>query len=167
MSIRIPKNKIKENKYTSGGEFIEEITNKEYKGYYCEFNNSFYSGKNFDSKSSLKLIKFKDRNKFLNNSSLAAFSLLKGLTSKHFQIPKINNIPTKRYLVSNNSNPQFYYTEINKTPTIIREIDEDTYKTIQKNPLYKTSYVGEYKGKTQTLNEADQQIPGLKFFLGG
>lgn len=167
MSIRIPKNKIKESKYTSGGEFIEEITNKMYKGYYYELNNSFYTGKEYDVKS-LKLIKVENRNKFLTKGSpLAMFSILSGLTSQKFQIPKINNIPTNKFSTNINNDLQFYYTEINKEPIIIKEIDENTYKQIKSNPIYKTTYVGDYKGKTQTLEEANQQIPGLKTFLGG
>jgi hypothetical protein len=68
MALRIPKNQIKESKYTSGGEYIIESTNAPYQGYYCEVNNVLYAGKTFDSKSPI-LIPIKNRNTLFNKGT--------------------------------------------------------------------------------------------------
>ena len=41
--MRIPSNIIQTGKYTSGGEFVEKLTNKPYQGYYYELNGSLYT----------------------------------------------------------------------------------------------------------------------------
>mgnify|MGYP000061509656 CR=1 FL=1 len=50
---------------------------------------------------------------------------------------------------------------------MIRKItfDEDSYKSLQSQPVYQTTFVGTYNGTTQTIDQADQQVPGLKAFL--
>ena len=181
MALRVPKNKVKEGKYTSGGQFIEVNTNKIYKGYYCEFNNEFYIGKEFDIKSP-KLTPVKNANTLLNKGkSLAIFSTITGITSQALQStpipgvpfsPGINNapgggnIPNIPAISKENIPPKFYCKKTNNQPIIIKEINETTYKSFLTNPLYQTTFTGTYQGKNQTIEDAEKQMPGLVSFLG-
>ena len=57
--MRLPKNIISENLYTSGNEFVDATTNSLYQGYYYEINGKFYAGGTFDSKAP-EIIKIKE-----------------------------------------------------------------------------------------------------------
>ena len=132
MAIRIPSNQIVTSKYTSGGEFIVELTNAAYQGYYYELNNNLYAGKTFDIKSP-KLIKIKDRNTLLNRGlSTAIFSLVSGITSKTLSTPKITSLPGGS--ARGNNEIRFYCKKINE-PNLIKEINEDDFKSLQTNPI--------------------------------
>ena len=120
MAIRIPSNQIVTSKYTSGGEFIVELTNAAYQGYYYELNNNLYAGKTFDIKSP-KLIKIKDRNTLLNRGlSTAIFSLVSGITSKTLSTPKITSLSNgiNDLYIKPEGIPKFYCKKINNQPII-------------------------------------------------
>ena len=165
--IRIPKNQIKESKYTSGGEYIIESTNAPYQGYYYELNNVLYAGKVFDLKSPI-LIPIKNRNTLFNKGiSTALFSAISGITSQTLQTPKFNSIPNTIYSPPGDTTPKFYCKKVNEKPTIIKEINEDTYNSLKLNPLYQTTYTGVYNNKNQSIEEANKQMPGITTFLIG
>jgi hypothetical protein len=165
MGLRVPKNKIQEGKYTSGGEYMVESTNAMYKGYYYVFNNEAYVGKEYDSKA-LKLIPIKNRNKLLNKGkSLAIFSLLTGITSQALQTPNFSSLPNNPSTTGGIETLKFYCKKINDQSSIIKEIDEINYKLLQNNSLYQVTYIGTYLGITQTIDMADKQLPGLKIYI--
>ena len=58
----------------------------------------------------------------------------------------------------------YFYTK-KYNDNLIKKIDESTYLNLQSNPLYITTYTGDYNGKFQTLDEANSQLPGLIIFL--
>ncbi len=166
MGLRAPKNRIKEGKYTSGGEFVETTTNKPYQGYYCVLNDSFFIGKTFDPNAS-KLTPIPKKNKFFDKSkSLALYSSITGITSQMLQTPTINSIPTNKFSNQSFIDTKFYYKKVNEQPIIIKEIDENTYKSLITNSLYQVTFIGTYQGKTQSIDEAEKQLPGIKAFLG-
>jgi hypothetical protein len=167
MSIRIPSNQIVTSKYTAGSELLVESTNTVYVGYYYELNNNLYAGKSYNEKAP-KLIKIKDRNTLLGkNNSLAIFSLISGITSQTLQKPNPTSLPSIPPLIKETTTVKFYCKKINIQPILIKEISEDNYKSLQLDPLYQTTYVGTYQGKFQSLDQANQQIPGLKSFVLG
>ena len=49
--------------------------------------------------------------------------------------------------------------------TAVSASDEDTYKALQNNPLYQTTFIGTYNNKTQTPEIAETQMPGINAFL--
>jgi hypothetical protein len=158
--MRVPKNRIKEGKYTSGGELMDVSTNTPYKGYYYEMNGMQYAGKTFDPKA-IKLSPIKDRNKLFNNASTAIFSLISGITSQAISSTSVSgkpiNISDSPYIV------KYYAKKLNVQPIVIREIDENTYKSLQTDPLYQTTFVGD----KQNVDQAEKQMPGIKAFLQG
>jgi hypothetical protein len=162
--MRIPKNKIKEGKYTPGGEFIESATNTPYIGYYFEMNGGFFAGKTYDPNAK-NLIPKKDQNKLFNNASTGLFSLIAGITSQQLTSPSSTSIPSKTNVYSPRANVdtdvRYFSSKVNQNPTIIKEIDENQFKTLSKSPMYKVSSTG----PGISLEEAEAKLPGLKAFL--
>ena len=156
--MRVPKNIIQVGKYTSGGEFVEEKTNKPYQGYYFELNGSLYTGKEY-SIDAIKIIKKQDQNQLYNSSNTALFSLVSGITSQQLSVPPINSISI------NTTSTRFFAQKINVNPIIIKEVDEKSYISVRGNPLYKTTFIGNYNGVNQNVDQAEKQIPGLTAFL--
>jgi hypothetical protein len=161
--MKIPSNKIKTGKYTSGGEFVEEITNKPYQGYYYELNNSLYAGKEFKDDAP-KIIKIQDANKmYYKNLDTATFSNLSGITSQQLSSPKVTGI------VNTSGSPIRYFAKkLNNNPILIKEIDKDTYNSLQKDPIYQTIIINLPASDTpdpNVLDNANKQMPGLKPFI--
>jgi hypothetical protein len=160
--MRIPKNIISKNLYTSGDEFVNAKTNAPYQGYYYEYSSKFYSGSEYNPQS-LEIIKIKESNSLFNNVSTVVFSALSGISSQ-----AITSAVVKGNHVNNeNKTVIFFSRQVNIKPTLIKSIDENTYLSIQKDALYQTIYMGTYKGKVITADQAYAQMPGLKEFLEG
>jgi hypothetical protein len=159
--MKIPANIIVENKYTQGNEYIEEKTNKNYQGYYYELNGLLYAGKSY-SDNALKIIPITDRNKMLTQGlSVATFSVVSGITSQDLEqqpVPSIY-VNTESDLVP----VRYFSSQVNIQPKIIKEISKETYDSLKTNSLYQITFIG----PTQSIEQADKQMPGLKSFLLG
>lgn len=162
--MRIPKNIIQTSKYTSGKEFVYKLTQTPYQGYYYVLNNLFYVGKEY-SQDAPELIKITQSNSLLYNSKTAIFSAISGISSQFLKIPKVKSIQTSAR--DNSVETRYFNQQINIQPILIKEISKETYESIQEVSLYKTTFVGNYNGTIQTLDQADKQMPGLKAFLLG
>ena len=163
--MKVPSNIIQTGKYTSGNEFVEEKTNKPYQGYYYELNGSLYTGKEY-SIDAIKIIKKQDQNQLYNSSNTALFSLVSGITSQQLTSILVKGEPVSDGL-QHYDDITFYSRQVNINPIIIKSIDEKTYISLQGNPLYQTTFIGNYNGVNQTIDQADAQMPGLRTFLGG
>ena len=158
MAIRIPLNQIVTSKYTVGKEYLVLSTYKEYQGFYYEFNNNFFAGREFDVNSP-ELIKI--------DSDKVNPLLLNPKTSTYGKISKTNIITNKIISQPTGGNPKesnldeinFYCKKINTN--VIKRIDEDTYLELQNNSLYQTTFVGKYDSRNQSLATAETQIPGI------
>jgi hypothetical protein len=160
--MRIPKNIISENLYTSGDEFVDIKTNALYQGYYYEYKAKFYAGDTFNYQAP-EIVKIKASNSLLNNISTVIFSALSGITSQALTSAVVKGNP----IDTENKTVIFFSRQVNIQPTLIKSIDENTYISIQKDALYQTIYIGTYKGNTITADQAYTQMPGLKEFLEG
>jgi hypothetical protein len=165
--MKVPSNIIQTGKYTSGGEFVEELSNKPYQGHYYELNGSLYTGKEY-SVNAVKIIKKQNQNQLYNSTSTAMFSFMSGITSQQLSVPPINSINVNN--LSDEGIPlgystRFFAQKININPITIKEIDEKSYTSLQGTPLYKTTFIGSYNGVNQNIDQAEAQIPGLKTFL--
>ena len=154
--MRVPKNKIKTGKYTSGGEFVELLTNQSYQGYYYEINNKFYIGKEF-STNAAELIRVQQQNQLYNQSTnIALFSFISGITSQALSSPRVASIPTQTEATT-----RYFSQQTNVNPITIKEISKETYDSLQGNSLYRITFIG----PNQTEDQAETQMPGLKAFL--
>jgi hypothetical protein len=158
--MKIPKNIIKTGKYTAGEEFYIKETQAPYKGYYYILNNSYYAGKEYNEKAP-EIIKIQQANTMLFRGSTAIFSIISGITSQMLKAPKVTSVQPN---TESNSVPERYFSsQVNIKPTIIKEISKDTYDSLQGNPLYQITFIG----PTQSIDQAEKQLPGIKAFLIG
>lgn len=165
--MRIPKNIVSEGLYTQGNEFVDVKTNAPYQGYYYEYKAKFYIGKSFDPKAS-EIVKIKQSNSLFNNISTALFSAISGIASQALISSVVKGNPVGgNNLEYSNEKITFYSRQVNIQPILIKSIDENTYISIQKDAMYQTTYIGNYKGNITTAEQAYTQMPGLKEFLEG
>lgn len=148
-------------KYTSGGEYALIESQKEYQGYYYEFGNRKYAGKEWDI----------DNPEIIEISKISleynAFPAIKIINDNR------NNGSPGNY-VFDYSNPssyssgfRYFCVKVNN-PTLIREINEADFKKFTNNPLYKTVALafGEQFSPSD-INQAEKIIPGIRYFLSG
>ena len=167
--IRIPKNIIVESKYTQGNEYMFVSTYKKYQGYFYELNGKIFAGKEFDVYApELMIISSNKTNSLLTKVSTYVFGKLANKTIQDLQsiIPKSLPIINSNESFYDPETPLFFYRKINQTPIKINRTDEETYKSLQNNTIYQTTFVGNYQEVTQNPEIAEQQMPGLKAFLG-
>lgn len=164
--MRIPSNIIQTGKYTSGNEFVEEKTNKPYQGYYYELNGSLYTGKEYNG-NAIKIIKIKESNSLFNNLKTILFSAISGISSQSLSSVIIKGNPTDNDGIPHGVTLSFYSKQLNFTPILIKSVDENTYISLQRNAIYQTIYIGDYKGNIITADQAYSQMVGLKTFLEG
>ena len=167
MALRIPKNLIVTSKYTSGGEYMFKSTQKEYKGYYYELNGKVYAGREFktDSNELLK-IDINNINPFLSRASTSTYGFLSNVNINSGTVNSLFIINSDETFYDGEEDLFFFCKKINETPIKINRISEETYVSLQKNPIYQTTFIGKYAGITQTSDQAYQQMPGLEAFLG-
>jgi hypothetical protein len=184
MAIRIPQNQI-QYKYTIGKEYMVESTYKEYQGYYYEINGKLFIGKEFDSNAP-ELIPIPKNN--TNVSNLFNSLLTKASTYAYGKISGIkidNTKPISSYFVPSEKDAQKgetirYYIQ-QKNNNLIKEVNEDNYKSLLNNPIFTTTKIkcfivadllnpvgdNNYIFDTKELDEAEKIIPGIKTFLLG
>ena len=158
--MRIPKNIIETDKYTTGGELVYKETQTSYKGYYYILNNRYFAGKEYIVNAP-ELIKTQQSNTLLYRPSTAIFSAASGITSKSLRSPKVSSIQPN--IVSNPTSTRYFSQQINVKPITIKEISKETYDSLQGNSLFTTTFIG----LTQNIDQANQQMPGLRAFLVG
>ena len=153
MRIRVPKNQIIKNKYTSGGEYIVESTHQPYQGYYYELNGKLFTGKEYSPSASVLIKVTKDNiNPLLAKGSTYLYGLLSGV--------KLSNLkPSSHIFQKTDPNERyadrFFIKKVNDNPPIIKEINEDTYKQFQNDPLYVSTKIkwDTIGSNEQTLNQ--------------
>lgn len=108
--MRIPKNKIQENQYTAGGEFIEKGSKTPYTGYYFTIdNNKYFIGKLYSHKA-VELVK--------ENKTPPPVPF--------------------NYQQSNSETVRYFAKKTSTQPIIIKEISLQQYNELKSNPLYKS-----------------------------
>lgn len=175
--MRVPKNKIKENQYTSGNEFVEKESFRPYKGYYYILDgNKYYSGKTFDLKA-IELTKNSPQtakvNSFTGNTLkyflLNASPAVKGIMSKPSNVSGINsNIPVTTG--ENKTISRYFIKKSNENPILIREVSEETYNNTV-DPIYIkailnwNTQIGFNPSEVDNLDKTSMN--GIKAFLAG
>jgi hypothetical protein len=149
----IPKSRIIENQYTNGTGFGKNVllrfpnTKKPYIGFYTVINGAkYYSGKEYIESSQL----LEQYTLPINPSAVAS----------------AGSIPLNAFssnVVS--GGPRYFYKDLTSPDNPIKEIDKKAYDQLS-DKLSNTYQVLPYNSNTQTLPEANQQMPGLAAFLG-
>ena len=167
MGIRIPQNQIVKSKYTAGKEYMFKLTHKEYIGYYYELNDKTFAGKEFNSNAPL-LVKIipENINNLLTKAATYVYGRVSGTTLPQSKVNSTIFSPTEKDY-QNISTNRYFTQKVNSNPILIKEINEDSYKQIQRDPLYisiiiKWNVTGD---NTNVVNEAEKKIPGISIFL--
>jgi hypothetical protein len=167
--MRIPSNIIIESKYTAGKEFMYLKSYKEYQGYYYELNNKFFTGKTFSSSNSKELVKIESKN--INTLLTQASTYVYGLLSKTKILNNtVISTPQKNSMGYDKGGElflKFYCKKNNINPILIKQINEQTYLNLQKDPIYQTIFIGTYQNITVESDKAYQQMVGLREFVEG
>jgi hypothetical protein len=162
MAVRVPLNLIVTSNYTVGDEYLVESTHTDYQGYYYELNGGIFAGKTFNPNApTLIAVGSNKINDLLINPQ----------TSTYGTISKTNVNPTdfNSLVYKGDSNIRYYAKKINSSPILIKEIDLNTYNKLQLDPLYQTISVtfpsSDFNSNSASLDQANQQMPGLKLFI--
>jgi hypothetical protein len=149
----IPKSRIQENLYTNGTGIGVNIAlryvsdRKPYNGIYNIVNGTKYStGKTFDS----------------NSQPLETYNILSQNTDS---ILSAGSVPTLGNSLLGSKITRYFYKDLSTSNIIIKEIDKSAYSQLadQSSSNYQ---VISYDSNTQTLEEVNNQMPGLIAFLG-
>jgi hypothetical protein len=166
MGVRIPKNQIQEKKYTNGKEYMFETTYREYKGYYYEVNGRLFAGEEVTTNSPVLIpIKSDKVNNLLTNASTYVYGVISNIKLKNTKVTGIPKSDIDNTVDKAGETFLNFYCQSSIDPSKIKEIDENTFKTLQEDPLYKTSFVGTYNNRTQTLDQAEKQISNITLFV--
>jgi hypothetical protein len=167
--MRLPKSQLTENQHTSGNEFIDTSNNKPYSGYYFIASGRYFIGKTFN---------------------LTAIELKRITPTEAINLNIINNLPSTlpssisskiaASVTSTNStvvgispnssagNFRYFSKQTNISPTIIKEVSQDTFNSIKSNSLYETLAISSNNiyVDSPVVNEAEKTFSGIKLFLG-
>ena len=150
--IQIPKSRILENQYTNGTGIGKNIALRfvrskiPYIGYYVVINgNKYFTGKTYSDKS-------KPLEKY--NILAAAASL----------VAIAGSIATKANSLSSKDVVRYFYKDLTVKDISIKEIDKDAYNKLA-GTLASNYQVISYNSATQSLEEVNKQMPGLRAFL--
>jgi hypothetical protein len=170
---RIPKNRVKTNKYTHGGEYVIASSGTEYKGYYYVENGVAYAGKDLTVYPTKILLELAPVNFMADIASTTGFftdaynfaksnlETAKTIADKFFpakpiqQSSGIHKTGTYNYVQKNNE-------------TIIREIDpmDPMFPKFKKDPTYQVVSINFSSTDTeQQIIDGEKQIPGLRTFV--
>jgi hypothetical protein len=155
--MKVPKNIIVNSKYTQGNEYMYKNTQESYQGYYYELNGKTFVGKTFDVYS-LELVRMTPNNfnTLLTKASTYVYGAISGIKIPNTLIPSV-------VLTNESSEETYYVRKINEIPYSIKQITKETYINTLKDPIYQSVIL---KPDYSNIDQAEQQMPGLKAFLG-
>ena len=154
----IPKSRIKENQYTNGTGIgnnlaLRFISSKiPYIGFYNIINGNKYStGKTFTD----------------NSEPLETYNLIATAFSVVATAGSIATTANSLFKTSNSSSGitlRYFYKDLGTSDILIKEIDQKAYNQLANQPSSNYQVIS-FDINTQTIDEVNQQMPGLKAFL--
>jgi hypothetical protein len=168
MAIRIPQNIIVESKYTIGNEFVLLSSYQVYQGYYYEMNGKYFVGKEFNQNApELQKIVSPLSNNLLKIASSFLFGKLSGININQKNTPTSVVYQPTQEDYDRGYSIRYFYKKINVTPITIKETNKENYDLLINDPLYQVVLI-KWDGVrfNNDLTQAEQQMPGIKSFLG-
>jgi hypothetical protein len=158
--MRIPLNTINTEKYTIGKEFIFESTYKEYQGYYYEYNNKTFVGREFNPKA-LRLLKLgsSEVNPLKLNPATSVYANLKEIKIYNNKIPSIPFQPI-------DSGTKYLAKQLNSNPIRIVFTTKDAWENSNIYPEYIFTSI-DYQSEFgfDITEENVKAIPEIRIFL--
>lgn len=152
---QIPKNRIVEDQYTNGTGIGKNLALRfvrskiPYIGFYCIVNGSkYFTGKTYDEKTSRPLEKYS-----IIQAAAGAVAAAGSIATQ-----------ANSLLNSNSNTTRYFYKDLNIKEIKIKEINQKSYNelTQRNDPSFQ---VISYNSQTQTLDDVNKQMPGLREFL--
>ena len=152
--IQIPKNRIVENQYTNGTGIGKNLALRftrskiPYIGFYSIINgNKYFTGKTYT-----------DKSKPLEKYNILATAIAVAAAAGSIAT-KANSLLSKESALL-----RYFYKNLTVKEIDIKEIDLNAYKQLSgsNSPNYQ---VISYDAKTQSLDDINKQMPGLRAFL--
>jgi hypothetical protein len=150
--IQIPKSRILESQYTNGTGIGKNLALRfvrskiPYIGYYVVINgNKYLTGRTYSDKS----------------RPLERYNILAAAVSL---VAIAGSIATKANSLSSKDVVRYFYKDLTVKDISIKEIDKDAYNKLA-GTLASNYQVISYNSATQSLDEVDKQMPGLRAFL--
>ena len=150
--IQIPKSRILENQYTNGTGIGKNLALRfvrskiPYIGYYVVINgNKYFTGRAYSDKS----------------KPLEKYNIL---ATAAFVVAAAGSIATKANSLSSKNVVRYFYKDLTVKDISIKEIDKAAYDKLA-GTLSPNYQVISYNSATQSLEEVDKQMPGLRAFL--
>jgi hypothetical protein len=150
--IQIPKSRILENQYTNGTGIGKNLALRfvrskiPYIGYYVVINgNKYFTGRAYSDKS----------------KPLEKYNIL---AAAAFVVAAAGSIATKANSLSSKNVVRYFYKDLTVKDISIKEIDKAAYDKLA-GTLSPNDQVISYNSATQSLDEVDKQMPGLRAFL--
>jgi hypothetical protein len=150
--IQIPKSRILENQYTNGTGIGKNLALRfvrskiPYIGYYVIINgNKYFTGRAYSDKS----------------KPLEKYNIL---AAAAFVVAAAGSIATKANSLSSKNVVRYFYKDLTVKDISIKEIDKAAYDKLA-GTLSPNYQVISYNSATQSLEEVDKQMPGLRAFL--
>jgi len=150
--IQIPKSRILENQYTNGTGIGKNLALRfvrskiPYIGYYVVINgNKYFTGRAYSDKS----------------KPLEKYNIL---AAAAFVVAAAGSIATKANSLSSKNVIRYFYKDLTVKDISIKEIDKAAYDKLA-GTLSPNYQVISYNSATQSLDEVDKQMPGLRAFL--
>jgi hypothetical protein len=150
----IPQNRIVENQYTNGTGIGKNLALRfarskvPYIGFYTIINGTkYFSGKAYTEKS----------------KPLERYNIIEAAAGA---IATAGSVVTQANSLLGNraTETRYFYKDLTLSNILIKEIDKDAYNKLQgKDPM--TSQVISFNPTTQTLEDVNKQMPGLREFL--
>ena len=150
--IQIPKSRILENQYTNGTGIGKNLALRfvrskiPYIGYYVVINgNKYFTGRAYSDKS----------------KPLEKYNIL---AAAAFVVAAAGSIATKANSLSSKNVVRYFYKDLTVKDISIKEIDKAAYDKLA-GTLASNYQVISYNSATQSLDEVDKHMPGLRAFL--
>jgi hypothetical protein len=181
MSVRNPRNQVKTNLSTQGGEFIYKSTGLDYVGYYYTINDKAYVGPvPLPNNLFLPIELDVNPNKLpegADTNILHAVGNAAGFFTQAYNFAK-SNLETAGIIKDKDVTPKtvtnaqlrvgLHYFIQNSTDQnkIIKETDLTSYNQLQKDPVYKTVSINfSSPDAEKQIEDGEKIIPGLKTFI--
>ena len=169
-----PKSRVSKPKSTKGGEFVEKVSGKDYKGPYIQaYKNKYYAGSNLDQNGVELVIARTEGLEPITPALALLFASIQGFFKKTASSADIERGATKRYFIQTKRDNKIVEVTKNNYQDAKKALPNQNFAEVDwiiKGPAEDKLIGGyPYKGAESKNREAiqalEKQIPGISTFV--